>query len=78
MVECARILALADSFDAMTSERPYRRQPLSLEEAIAELRANAGTQFDPRLVEVLVEILREEQREIPAGQTSVQSSKFDD
>lgn len=44
----ARIIALADSFDAMTSERPYRK-PLTLETAIFEIRNGAGTQFDPDL-----------------------------
>ena len=46
----ARIFAIADSFDAMTSDRPYR-SALSTEEAVAEIRAGSGTQFDPRCVE---------------------------
>jgi len=45
--EC-RILAIADAYDAMTSERPYRK-PVSHEEALEELRRCAGTQFDPWL-----------------------------
>jgi len=52
----ARILAVADAFDAMTSDRPYRKA-LSREQAIAELRRCAGTQFDPRVVEVFVRLL---------------------
>jgi HD-GYP domain-containing protein (c-di-GMP phosphodiesterase class II) len=42
----ARILAVADAFDAMTSERPYR-QAMSREEALDELKRCVGTQFDP-------------------------------
>jgi HD-GYP domain-containing protein (c-di-GMP phosphodiesterase class II) len=45
----ARVAAVVDSFDAMTSHRPYRRG-LSLGEALAELRRHAGTQFDPATV----------------------------
>ena len=45
----ARIMAVADAFDAMTSNRPYR-EPLPEEEALAELRSAAGSQFDPRVV----------------------------
>lgn len=45
----ARIMAVADAFDAMTSSRPYRK-PMPEEEALAELRNAAGTQFDPRVV----------------------------
>jgi len=44
----ARILALADVFDALTSKRPYR-QPLGLREAMAEMEKHAGRQFDPKL-----------------------------
>jgi HD-GYP domain-containing protein (c-di-GMP phosphodiesterase class II) len=51
----ARILTIADSFDAMTSLRPYR-QPLSYKDAINELRKNAGKQFDPELVEKFIPI----------------------
>jgi len=49
----ARILAVVDSFDAMTHERAYRKA-LSLEEAIAELERCAGTQFDPAVVEAFL------------------------
>jgi len=52
----ARILAVADSFDAMTSDRPYRKA-LALDVAINELVDNRGTQFDPEIVPVFVELL---------------------
>jgi len=53
----ARIIAIADAFDAMVSERPYRRA-LSREQAIEELRRCAGTQFDPELTEAFIRMLR--------------------
>ena len=49
----ARIIAVADAYDAMTSDRPYRAA-LSPEIAIAELRLGAGRQFDPELVETFI------------------------
>ncbi|MGA8850071.1 MAG: diguanylate cyclase [Dehalococcoidia bacterium] len=52
----ARILAIADSFEAMTSARPYR-PALSLEEVVKELRQGVGSQFDPKLVEVFIGII---------------------
>jgi HD-GYP domain-containing protein (c-di-GMP phosphodiesterase class II) len=55
----ARILAIADAFDAMLSHRPYKRA-LNLREAVQELERNAGTQFDPELVQVFLECLEEE------------------
>lgn len=57
----ARILAIADSYDAMTSERAYH-EPLSDEEAITELSACAGSQFDPDLVDLFVRILGESKK----------------
>ncbi len=50
----ARILAVADSWDAMTSKRPYRKA-LPKDVAMEELRKNAGTQFDPRIVSVFLD-----------------------
>jgi putative nucleotidyltransferase with HDIG domain len=52
----ARILAIADSFEAMTSARPYR-PALSLEEVVKELRQGAGVQFDPKLVKAFIGII---------------------
>ena len=51
-----RIITIADSYDAMTSRRNYRRN-LTLSEAIAELRHCAGTQFDPELVEIFAGVV---------------------
>jgi response regulator RpfG family c-di-GMP phosphodiesterase len=52
----SRIIALADTFDAMTSERPYRRA-LSTKEAILEINRCKGTQFDPYLAESFIKII---------------------
>jgi len=49
----ARIVAVADALDAMTSDRPYRPCEMSLSEALDEIRRNALTQFDPHFVEAL-------------------------
>ena len=54
----ARILAVADSYDAMTSDRPYRTA-MTAQQAIRELRTNAGSQFDPAIVTVFIDVLRE-------------------
>ena len=54
----SRIIAVADAFEAMTGTRPYR-EAVSVEEAIVELRANAGTQFDTRCVDALVDVVND-------------------
>ena len=51
----ARIVAIADAYDAMTHDRPYKRA-MSHDAAIAELRQHAGTQFDPQLVELFCDL----------------------
>ncbi|MCD6318397.1 GAF domain-containing protein [Candidatus Aerophobetes bacterium] len=53
----ARIGAIADAFDAMVSDRPYRRA-LPLQEALKELKEGAGTQFDPEIVRVFLSTLK--------------------
>jgi two-component system cell cycle response regulator len=52
----ARIVAVCDAFNSMTSERPYGR-PLNQDEAIEELRSCAGKQFDPAVVQTLCELI---------------------
>lgn len=52
----ARILTVADSFEAMTSDRPYRKG-MSIGEAAAELRRCSGTQFDPAIVEAFTDLI---------------------
>jgi HD-GYP domain-containing protein (c-di-GMP phosphodiesterase class II) len=55
----ARIIAACDAYDAMVSERPYG-VALSREDAVSELRRMAGSQFDPKVVEVLVDVVTSE------------------
>jgi len=52
----ARVLTVADSFEAMVADRPYRRGR-SQQEAMLELRRCSGSQFDPRVVEAFIEVL---------------------
>jgi len=54
----ARVVSLAEVFDAMVSNRPYRRA-LPLTEAVAELKRCSGTQFEPRLVNILLKMIED-------------------
>ncbi|WP_134703319.1 HD-GYP domain-containing protein [Ammoniphilus sp. YIM 78166] len=54
----ARIMALADAFDAMTSRRAYR-EDIDLEYAVAEIKRNKGSQFDPEVTDVFLELIKE-------------------
>ena len=65
----ARIVGVADAYDAMTSERPYRR-PMTQADAVAELQRCSGTQFDPDCVAALAQAL---QREVPGAAAAVPS-----
>lgn len=56
---CARILCVADSFDAMTAERPYK-PPRGIEDAKLELKRCSGTQFDPEVVEAFLKVFERE------------------
>jgi HD-GYP domain-containing protein (c-di-GMP phosphodiesterase class II) len=62
----ARIIAVADSFDAITSDRPYRKAA-SVEQAAEELQRCAGTQFDPQVVEASMVHLRRQYPEIESS-----------
>jgi HD-GYP domain-containing protein (c-di-GMP phosphodiesterase class II) len=60
----ARIFSIVDAFDAMTSDRPYRT-PLGFDQAVAEISRAAGSQFDPEVVRVFVEMCRDNSPESP-------------
>ncbi|HKK83266.1 MAG TPA: HD domain-containing phosphohydrolase, partial [Atribacterota bacterium] len=54
----ARLLAIVDSYDAMNSDRPYRKK-LSAQEILDELENGAGKQFDPNMVKIFISLIRE-------------------
>ena len=54
-----RVMAVADAYSAMSLDRPYRKA-LSVDEIVAELKAGAGTRFDPQLAGIFVEMLQAE------------------
>ena len=59
---CARIIAVADAYDAMGSDRPYRKK-LSKEKILKEFTEQSGKQFDPQIVNALMSILKREREE---------------
>jgi diguanylate cyclase (GGDEF)-like protein/PAS domain S-box-containing protein len=61
----ARIICIADAFEAMTSDRPYRKA-MSFAKAIKELKDNKGTQFDPNLVDIFIDIVVNKKENNPA------------
>ena len=58
----SRIIAVADAYDAMGSDRPYRKK-LSKDKILKELKDQAGKQFDPEIVKVLISVLDREREE---------------
>jgi len=60
----ARIIAVVDAFDAMTSDRPYRPR-MGKEQAIRELEKGAGTQFDPAIVRIVAQMAEEKINHLP-------------
>ena len=65
IAEEARIIFVADAFEAMTSDRPYRKG-MEVSAAVEELRACAGTQFDPRMVEALADLVEHDRLRVLA------------
>ncbi|HEV7134555.1 MAG TPA: HD-GYP domain-containing protein [Gaiellaceae bacterium] len=65
----ARLIAVADAFDAMTSARPYR-QALTTDRALAEIAICAGTQFDPMVAEAFLEVWAVDVADWPAALAS--------
>lgn len=60
-IEC-RILSLVDAFDAMTNDRPYRKA-MAVEMAIEEVKKCSGTQFDPNLVDIFIDLVHKYEHE---------------
>ncbi len=55
----ARIMAVADAFEAMLSGRPYRKSSITIKDAIEEVKKNSGTQFDPKVVNAFLELTKD-------------------
>jgi putative nucleotidyltransferase with HDIG domain len=55
----ARIIHVADAYEAMTASRSYRKTPLSKGEAVAEIKKHSGRQFDPKVVEAFLKVVDE-------------------
>ena len=73
----ARIILVADTFDAMTSTRPYR-EGMPLDVAIDELRRCSGTQFDPELVEAFVGLFKSGTLRLLVDESNPNPSPSDD
>jgi HD-GYP domain-containing protein (c-di-GMP phosphodiesterase class II) len=59
----ARIVAVADAFDAMTTDRPYRKG-MPPWEALEEVQKNAGKQFDPEVVEAFKRVMQDKMEKV--------------
>ena len=63
----ARMFAIVDAFDALTSKRPYRERTLTTEEALKYLREQADILFDPKIIEIFEKLVVENQPDLLAG-----------
>jgi len=71
----ARIIGIADAYDTMASRRTYK-EPMTPEQVMNEFRRNRGTQFDPELVDLMLEILEEKRRSGQVFSSSTESSRL--
>lgn len=71
----ARIIGIADAYDTMASRRAYK-EPKTPEQVMSEFRRNRGTQFDPQLVDLMLEILEEKHRSGQVFNSSTESSRM--
>ena len=71
----SRLLTIVDAFDAMTTDRPYRKA-MSNETAFVELRRCAGTQFDPELVERVILVLSEDESATPEDESAARAEQL--
>ncbi len=55
----SRVLSIVDSFNAMISNRPYREKPMSWQKALSDIKANAGSIYDPEIVKIFEEVILE-------------------
>ena len=62
----ARILAVAEAYVAMTSDRPHRRA-MSSAQALTELKNGAGRQFDPKIIDNFTQLVEKESKSAKAG-----------
>jgi HD-GYP domain-containing protein (c-di-GMP phosphodiesterase class II) len=74
----SKILSVVDTFDAMMTDRPYRNA-LTMEEALDELKTHSGTQFDPYVVQMFIDMLKSKGDEFLAsiGYDALQSVSYD-
>ena len=75
--EIARIICVADCYDAMTSDRSYRKA-LPQNVVRSEIEKNSGTQFDPEIARIMLEMIDEDREYMMRGIFSVQSSRYAD
>ncbi len=77
----ARILSIVDAYDVMINKRPYK-EAMSKEEAVEELKRCSGSQFDPKLIELFLEIIKEEdnqnEKDNTRGETKKNNELIDD
>lgn len=73
--QIARIIAVADSFDAMYSTRPYRKQ-MPLEKVLAEIEKCKGTQFDPEVADVFIHMVRNNEIDLEQIQKEVEAQNI--
>ena len=62
----ARMFAIVDAFDALTSKRPYRERTMTTEEALDYLRTQAGILFDPKIVGIFAKLVTDHRYDLPA------------
>ena len=71
----ARIMSIADAYEAMTSSRPYRKTPLTHEQAVEQLTKFSGIQFDPELVPIFLAMIERTRLDVVSAGVQLERSR---